>query len=124
MTSEFKQATQLMRELFKECKVFKDIMDGLNEVAYVADFNHNVLWCNKKAIELFGDYKGKKCYEHFQGLGYPCSFCTNEKLKELYQPYKWQYTNPKTNKTYTILDMMISWNGSGNVRFELAIENL
>jgi hypothetical protein len=99
------------------------IFDGIEEIIYVAKLDHEMVWANKEVIKRFGaDYKGKKCYEYLQGFHHKCSFCTNPELKKLglYNPIKWTYTNPKTKDTYHIIDMLVKWNGSGNVRMEIA----
>lgn len=109
-----------------QVKDFKAIFDAIPHIVYISRLDdHRILYVNKCAIKLFGeDYESKKCYEYFQHLDVPCTMCTNNEILErgLYNPYEWTYHNPVTNKDYQIIDILVRYNSSGNVRFEMAIE--
>lgn len=130
-----KEIEGLKKELtaFKEEKqVFKNvndqlsaIFDGFNEVVYVSDPDtYNVLYVNKPVEDIFGDVVGKICYEVFQGLDKPCSFCTNDKIfgENTGEAYVWEFQNPVSKHWYRCIDKAISWTSGKHVRLEIAID--
>ncbi|MCL2877302.1 MAG: ATP-binding protein, partial [Acidobacteria bacterium] len=60
------------------------IMDHLDNMIYVADFDYNLLYLNRKLAETFGidreNYVGKKCYKVVRNLDQPCAVCQRPKL--------------------------------------------
>lgn len=100
-----------------------DLVDDLSELIYVADLEtYEMLYMNKRGKEIFGlkDLKGVKCYKALQNLECPCSFCTNDKLREK-EYYNWEYKNPRTGRAYILKDKLIDWGGR-KARVEIAID--
>lgn len=101
------------------------IFSSIDEVVYVADMDtYEILYANEIVKKMFGkNVVGKICYKEFQDKDAPCDFCTNAIIKETkYQPYYWEFHNPKVNCTYQIVDRVIKWTDGRDVRFELAID--
>ncbi len=101
------------------------LFDSIDQVIYVADMDtHEILFANPATEAIIGrPLVGKTCYREFQGLEKPCGFCTNKIIKNLdYQPYYWEYHNPKLGRDYQIIDRVIKWSDGRDVRFELAID--
>jgi len=101
------------------------IFDSINEAVYVSDTDtYEILYVNRHLRELLGkDPTGKLCYREFQGFDEPCDFCTNEIIKNLRgEPYRWEYHNPILDKDYMIVDRLIKWPDSRNVRFEFTVD--
>ena len=101
------------------------LFDSINEVIYVTDpITYEIIFINKYFREILGrDPMGEMCYKAFQGLSSPCDFCTNYIiLKDMGNPYQWEYYNPTLNKTFMITDRIIKWPDNRDVRFEIAID--
>lgn len=100
-----------------------DLMDDISELVYVADpETFELLYVNESGKKAFGvdHIEGQKCYEAFQHLDTPCSFCTNKLLSKT-QNYTWSITNPVTKKSYLLKDRLIDWEGR-TVRLEIAFD--
>ncbi len=109
-------------QLTAERSQLLSIFNGIREVIYVADpITYEILFVNYQLMNLYEkDPTGKKCYEEFQGLKEPCSFCTNKIiLSQKYEPYRWEYYNNYIKRTYMITDRIIKWPDGRDVRFEL-----
>ncbi|MBQ9990019.1 MAG: diguanylate cyclase [Lachnospiraceae bacterium] len=100
--------------------------ENLNEIVYVSDIeNHNLVYMNKKALEVFGfssveEIKGRKCHEVFRKRSMPCQDCNNHELKEgeFSERQNW---NNVTLKTYSLKDTLIEDEGK-KYRVELAFD--
>ena len=64
---------------------FTAIMDSLDALIYVADFEtYEVLFVNKYGRDIWGDLVGKTCWKTIQsGQTEPCEFCTNDRLARI-----------------------------------------
>jgi signal transduction histidine kinase/CheY-like chemotaxis protein len=60
------------------------VMDYLDTMISVVDFDYNVLYLNKKAIDVYGidkdKYFDKKCYKAIRNFDGPCSICRMPEL--------------------------------------------
>ena len=106
-------------------KYLLDFFEELDELVYVSDLEtHELVYMNRKLRESLGyeshEYQGKKCYEVLQGCSEPCSFCTNQALKEG-KFVSWTHKNPVLGKRFLIKDSAISHEGK-NYRTEIAID--
>lgn len=119
---------------YKETEIDRlfGIFDSLNEIVYVTNPDtYKIIYMNKYFINLLqknnglsvDEMKKQKCYKTFQNLDNPCSFCTNNIIKDKPQePYRWQYYNPILNKYFLITDKLVKLENGDSVRFELAID--
>jgi len=108
-----------------ERKQLLSIFDSLDGNIYVSDPNtYEILYVNKALRNLFdSELTGKLCYREFQGFDSPCSFCTNKQILEKKPKiHRWEFYNPRMDKTFSILDRIITWPDGRDVRFELAID--
>ena len=104
------------------------ILDNIEILVYVADINtYEVLYANKYTRRLFGDIKGKICWQSIQkGQDGPCSFCTNDKIVNADGTptgvYQWEFQNTVTGKWFDIRDTAIDWESGRIVRLEVALD--
>ena len=108
-----------------EHKQLFSILDSIDEAVYIVDpNNYEILYINKNLRKLFGDTTGKKCYEAFQGLEFPCAFCTNKYIfgKNLGKSYIWDFQNRFNHRWYHCIDKAIRWPDGRMVRCEIAID--
>lgn len=108
-----------------ERKQLLSIFDSLDGNIFVSDpHTYEILYVNK-ALKRYFDHEliGKLCYREFQGLDSPCSFCSNKQiLEEKPKIHRWEFYNAMMDKTFSIMDRIISWPDGRDVRFDLAID--
>lgn len=104
------------------------ILDGLAAVVYVTDMkSYEILYINKHTRKLFGDVKGKVCWQTLQtGMTEPCDFCTNDRLLDENGqptgPYFWEFQNTKMGTWHRMVDRAIHWTDGRIVRLEIATD--
>lgn len=118
------QSRELMEQEHQE---LLSIFDSIDEAVYVVDPDtYEILYVNQAIRNIFGDQElvGKKCYEVFQALQYPCSFCTNERIfgDNLGASYIWDFQNRFNRRWYHCIDKAIRWPDGRMVRCEMAID--
>ncbi len=105
-----------------------EILDNIEVLVYVADLKtHEILFVNGYTKRLFGDIKGKICWQFLQtGQNGPCSFCTNDKIVTAEgKPtgvYHWEFQNAISGKWFDIRDTAIDWEDGRTVRLEVATD--
>jgi PAS domain S-box-containing protein len=101
------------------------IFEGSDETIYVADpETYEVLYINLTTKNTFGDVVGQKCYQAFQNLDAPCSFCSNNHIfgENLGKTYIWESQNKINKHWYRCIDRAIRWPDGRMVRYEMAID--
>ncbi len=102
-----------------------NLFDALPLPIYVSSVqNYDILFCNKAIRDNFdaSDVSQRKCYQVFQGLDAPCSFCTNASLKEGAPPHVWHHHNPTVQNDYKIVDSLVTWEEKKGSRFSIALD--
>ncbi|MCX7856645.1 MAG: PAS domain S-box protein [Deltaproteobacteria bacterium] len=101
------------------------ILNSIEEAIYISDMDtYEILYANEFLKRILGrDPVGGICYKEFQGFDRPCSFCTNEIIRNLKgNPYRWEYYNPVLKRYFDITDKVITWVDGREVRFEMAVD--
>lgn len=101
------------------------ILNGLDHHIYITDPDtYEILFINDYLRRNRGEVKGQRCYEAFQGLNYPCPFCTNKFIfgENLGKTYIWDFQNKVDKRWYHCIDRAITWLGGKTVRCEIAID--
>lgn len=101
------------------------IFDTIDVPIYVVDpQTYEVLYINQTIKNMLGDVVGKKCYDAFQALEFPCSFCTNEHIfgDNVGRTYIWDFQNRFNSRWYHCVDKAIQWPDGRTVRYEIAID--
>jgi PAS domain S-box-containing protein len=76
-----------------EYKKLSSILDMLPGFIFVQDRDRNIEFCNQEFIHLFGEPRGRKCYEIFQCGTNPCENCTAAKVLETGQRHVFRWKN-------------------------------
>ncbi|MEH0021738.1 MAG: ATP-binding protein [Desulfobacter sp.] len=109
-----------------EFETLKAIVDGIDDVIYIADPDtYELLHANEALRGTWGsDIIGKKCHKVLQDRNQPCPFCTNNKIfgKYLGRSYVWEFQNKVNGNWYRCSDKAIRWVDGRMVRFELAAD--
>ena len=104
------------------------VLDNINAVIYVADFETNkILFANKMIKDQIGcDVEGQICWEALQGLNAQCEFCPKPKLlhdnKKSTGLYRWEFLNQRLNKWFECSDAAIEWVDGRMVHMEYATD--
>ncbi len=120
------ERTRLETETRNAHQRFKTLVDSLDALVYVADFNtHELLYVNQYGRDIWGEIPGQICWQTLQvGQTGPCDFCTNDKLLDgAGRPtgaYVWEFQNTMNNEWYECRDQAIEWTDGRYVRMEVA----
>jgi len=107
---------------------FLTVLDSIDATIYVADMDsYEILFMNKHMKDSFGgDFTGKICWQVFRNEVSPCSYCTNDRLRdESGNPTGvciWEGQNPITGKWYSNCDRAIRWMNGRIVRLQIAMD--
>ena len=127
-TSDITKSKKAEEAISESHKRLTDILDSIDSLVYVADFDsHELLFLNKYGREIWGEVKRRKCWQVFQkGQKGPCSFCTNDKLVSdsgiSTGVCQWEFQNTVNGRWYECLDQAIPWTGETRVRMEIATD--
>ncbi len=125
LQTEISTRNKTAADLQFERTQFLSLFDSIEEIIYVSDpRTYEIIFTNKYFQKLLGKNSlGEICYREFQNLDRPCEFCTNDIiLKNIGEPYRWEYYNPVLKKHLLITDRIIRWPDGRDLRFELAID--
>ena len=123
--TERKQAEMGLKESHER---FEAIMDSLDSLVYVADFeSYELLFVNKYGRDIWGDVVGRKCWQSLQtDQTGPCEFCTNDRLldenRKATGVYTWELHNTVNNHWYECHDQAIPWTDGRLVRMQIATD--
>lgn len=101
------------------------IFDSIDEPIYVAcPDTYEVLFVNETLKRYWSDAIGQKCYEVFQNLTAPCSFCTNKYIfgNNTGKTYNWERFSETSGRWFRCIDKAIQWPDGRMVRYEMAID--
>ncbi len=105
------------------------VLDSIDALVYVADMDsYEILFLNKYGREIWGEIKGRRCWETIQeGQQGPCAFCTNKKLLSgtgiPAGVFQWEVQNTKNGRWYECRDQAIRWTDGRLVRLEIATDS-
>ena len=120
------ERTRLETETFNAQQRFKTLVDSLDALVYVSDFEtHELLFVNRYGREIWGEIAGQICWQALQtGQTGPCAFCTNDRLLDKEgRPtgvHVWEFQNTVNNQWYECRDQAIEWTDGRYVRMEVA----
>jgi len=84
-------------------KLFYGLLDGLPSFVYMQRKDYTVAFANKQVRMLYGDPKGKLCYEVFAGRSAPCLTCPTFEVFDTGQSVEWEFTD-SNDRTFLIYD--------------------
>ncbi|MFA7346347.1 MAG: PAS domain S-box protein [Desulfurivibrionaceae bacterium] len=123
---DISERTRLETETHNARQRFKTLVDSLDGLVYVADFQtYELLYVNKYGRDIWGEIAGQTCWQTLQtGQTGPCPFCTNSRLLDgAGRPtgvYVWEFQNTVNNEWYECRDQAIEWTDGRYVRMEIA----
>lgn len=108
---------------WSEDELAKLILAAENDIFYISDMDtYELYYVNPAGQRLFGiqHYQGRKCYKALQGLDAPCSFCTNNQLKQE-SFYIWDQENQYCGRRFLLKDKVVHYKGR-RLRLEVALD--
>lgn len=91
----------------------KRIMDAMEVGVCIVNSDYEVEYTNPALERELGVVNGRRCYEYFNTLDGPCSWC-NRSTVEAGRSVRWEWQSPFSGKIYELFDMPVS-NGDGSV---------
>jgi signal transduction histidine kinase len=108
--------------------LLKNVLDTIDEPIYIVDLmTEEIIFANKKIVELFGSVVGKKCWKVLQkGQSKVCNFCTNKHLlNDKNQPTGIRhstYLNEMKKKWFQCRDQAMRWNDGRLVAVKTSVD--
>ncbi|MCG6551848.1 MAG: PAS domain-containing protein [Candidatus Magnetominusculus sp. LBB02] len=91
----------------------QNILDSMQDGIYIVNQRFEIEYANPIVIKDFGPYENMKCYSYFHDIKDICPWCKNEEVFEGCKTVRWEFTLPKTGKTYDIIDTpLVNQDGS------------
>jgi PAS domain S-box-containing protein len=132
ISSSFSLLTSILKrgtgDSYNSPEQLKIMLGRIDAIIYAADMQtFELLFVNQFGVEMFGPYKGKKCWEYLQaGQTGPCPFCTNDILVDAEgnpsDGYVWDFQNTITGRWNQCRDSAIRWTDGRVVRLEIATD--
>lgn len=77
----------------KSRRLILDIIEELPVFVYMQRRDYTVAYANRKTRNLYGEPRGRLCYEMFSGRDSPCPFCPTFRVFETNKPEEWHFTD-------------------------------
>ncbi len=89
------QAAQgsLQRHKERVRRMILNIIEELPVFVYMQRRDYTVAYANRKTRNLYGEARGRRCYEIFSGRDTPCPYCPTFKVFETREPEEWFFTD-------------------------------
>lgn len=113
-----KQAEFLRR---RSRQLFFDFINELPLFVYMQRPDYVVAFANKKTRNFYGNTDGRKCYEVFNGLDQPCSYCPTFSVFKTGQPVDWQFTDSQ-GRSFHIYDYPFEDENGDPLVIELGVD--
>ena len=104
------------------------IFENMEDIVYVVDIeSYEILFLNKKGLEVWGNVEGKRCWEiMYNEMDAPCSFCKNFDLFNKGKPkdivIKSEEYNETHGKWYRTIDRGILWSNNRPAKLQIAYD--
>ncbi len=92
---KFRQALQLERDKLKS------ILDRMEEGVSIVSQENEILYVNPSLEKDFGPVNGRNCYDYFNSVKEPCSWCDNKAILAG-STVRREWYSPKTRKIYDL----------------------
>ncbi len=124
MSAQSIKENELKNELQLEREQLLTLVDNIGGLSYAIDVDtYEIIFANIELKKLYNhNLEGEICYKALQGKNNPCDFCTNSKILDSTEPYKWDYYNSYLNKSFYLIDRMIKMPDGKKVRFEIGFD--
>ncbi|PVY76839.1 diguanylate cyclase (GGDEF)-like protein [Tamilnaduibacter salinus] len=105
----------------------EQLLDNMDVLVYVADMEtHELLYVNEYGRAIWGEPRGRHCWEVLQNRTSPCPFCTNDQLVDdrgiPSGPHVWEFRNESNHRWYQCRDRAMRWPDGRLVRMEVATD--
>lgn len=110
----------------RESYPFNFIVEEMDALVYVTDMDsHEVLYCNKKCYNEFGNIVGGKCYKILHtDKNFPCENCSlnYQEIAIENSSYSWELTNNVNQKTYLFSDKIVKDSCNKPLKVQVGID--
>ncbi len=112
----------------KSINYYFDILDNLDAIIFVVNMqSHEILYANKNALSLLGNFTGKTCWQFLQGdVSGPCSFCSTRYLLNSdgtpHGSLSYDIQNTVTSGWYNVHERSVNLPDGRSVRIHLATD--
>jgi PAS domain S-box-containing protein len=116
--TEQKQAKEAMQA---ERQRFYDVLEMLPAYVVLLTPDHHVPFANRVFRELFGESRGRRCFEYLFGRGEPCEICETYTVTKTKAPHHWEWTGPD-GRIYGVYDYPFTDTDGSPLILEMGID--
>lgn len=102
--SDITERVQARKNLEAEKQKLFSILDGIPAFLYVQAKDYSMGFTNRKFKEMFGEGKGRPCYEVIVDRESPCEDCPTFRVFDTKKPQIWEWYDTTNNRNYQIYD--------------------
>lgn len=106
----------------KERERFFSLLDRLPLFAYLQAPDYSIHYANKFFLELYGEPKGRPCYEVIWGRKEPCDECPTFRVFDTNKPGIWESIHPSDGRTYKVYDFPFPDSDGSPMVLELSVD--
>ncbi len=85
---------QRTAEVLRERQRLFNVLETVPAMVCLLTSDYHVAFANLAFRKMFGESRGRYCYEYCYGQDKPCEFCQSYKVLETGQPHHWEVTTP------------------------------
>ncbi len=109
------------QEAINERQRLYNVLETLPPYIILLDKNYHVAFANKVFRELFGESKGRPCYEFLFKRDSPCENCETYKVLKNNKPYRWEWRGPN-GRDYDIYDFPFKDEDGSTLILEMGLD--
>jgi signal transduction histidine kinase/DNA-binding response OmpR family regulator len=94
LTNEVAERKRAESALEKERQRLHDVLEAMPMMVCLLTQDYHVAFANRAFREMFGESRGRHCYDYCFGNKEPCDFCEAYKVLKTGKPHNWQVTGP------------------------------
>jgi PAS domain S-box-containing protein len=98
------------------------LLDALPVFVYLQAPDHSIRFANRFFRSLYGEFRGKPCYEVIHGREEPCEECPTFRVFETGEPQAREWTNPTEEQVYQVYEYPYVDDDGSPLVLELAID--
>jgi PAS domain S-box-containing protein len=101
---------------------FFSLLDGLPVFVYLQAPDYSIRFANRSFRSLYGEPRGRPCYEVIHGRDEPCEECPTFRVFQTGEPQAREWTNPTEEQVYQVYEYPYVDDDGSPLVLELAID--
>ncbi|MDD5677097.1 MAG: PAS domain S-box protein [Kiritimatiellae bacterium] len=100
---------------------FINVLDALPAYVILLTPDYQVSFANRFFREIFGEARGRRCFDFLFGRSEPCENCETYTVLKTMKPHEWEWTGPN-GRTYFIRDFPFTDTDGATLVLEMGVD--